>query len=226
MRIIFKTLLGVAIVFMAYLCYSSIMTPIRFEAEKAVRDEAVKRRLIDIRKAQIEFLNLNQRYTGSFDTLIYFVKTAKSPIVLKKGELTDAQMEKGLTEEKALTLTPEEAPQYGIENYEEFRASFVRDTSYVSVLESAFGRNFPIDSIRYVPFTDKAQFEMEATSKPSASGIQIPLFEARVPFALYLNGLDKQEIINLIDARKTQEKYEGLKVGDINSPNNNVGNWE
>ncbi len=226
MRILFKALLVVAIVFMAYLCFDSIMTPIRFEEEKAVRDDAVRRRLIDIRKAQIEFNNLNQRYTDNFDTLIYFVKTAKSPIVLKKGELTDDQLEKGLTEEKALTLTPEEAPQFGIENYEEFRASFIRDTSYVSVLESAFGKNFPIDSIRYVPFTDNAQFEMEASTYQSASGIAVPLFEARVPFAVYLQGLDKQEINNLIDARRIQEKFEGLKVGDISSPNNNAGNWE
>jgi len=226
MRILFKALLGVAIVFMFYLCYSSIMTPIRFEAEKAVRDDAVKRRLIDIRKAQIEFNNLNQRYTGSFDTLIYFVRTAQIPIVLKKGELTDAQLEKGLTEARALTLTPEEAHQYGINDFELFRASFIRDTSFVSVLESLFGKGFPIDSIQYVPFTDRAKFEMEATMLESKGGIKIPLFEARVRFDVYLQGLDEQEIHNLIDARRSQEKFAGLKVGDVSSPNNNAGNWE
>ena len=226
MRIVFKLLLGIAIVFMAYLCWSSIMTPIRFEEEKAVRDDAVKRRLIDIRKAQVEFNNLNQRFTGSFDTLIYFVRTAQIPIVMKKGELTDAQLEKGLTEAKALELTPEDAPKYGIEDYELFRASFIRDTSFVSVLESVFGKGFPIDSIAYVPFTNNARFEMEASMYLSTSGIKIPLFEARVPFSVYLQGLDEQEIHNLIDARRTQGKYEGLKVGDITSPNNNSGNWE
>jgi len=226
MRIVFKLLLGIAIVFMAYLCWSSIMTPIRFEEEKAVRDDAVKRRLIDIRKAQVEFNNLNQRFTGSFDTLIYFVRTAQIPIVMKKGELTDAQLEKGLTEAKALELTPEDAPKYGIEDYELFRASFIRDTSFVSVLESVFGKGFPIDSIAYVPFTNNARFEMEASMYLSTSGIKTPLFEARVPFSVYLQGLDEQEIHNLIDARRTQGKYEGLKVGDITSPNNNSGNWE
>jgi hypothetical protein len=226
MRIFFKTLLVVAIIFMAYLCYSSIMTPIRFEQQKEVRDNAVKKKLIDIRKAQNEFNNLNQHYTGSFDTLIDFIKTAQMPVVLKQGELTDAQLEKGLTEEIALTLQPEQAATYGIEDYEGFKASFRRDTSYISVLESAFGKNYPIDSIQYVPFTDNAKFEMQAVMFPTMSGISIPLFEAKVLYKIYLNGLDNQEIINLIDKSLTNEKYPGLKVGDITAPNNNAGNWE
>ncbi len=226
MRIIFKTLLVVAIFFMAYLCWSSIMTPIRFEEEKAVRDEAVKQKLIDIRKAQIEFNNINQRYTASFDTLINFVKNAQIPIVMKQGELTDFQLEKGLTENIALTLTENDAAQYGIEDLEQFRNSFRRDTSYISVQESVFGKSYPIDSLAYVPFTNNAKFEMETKMYETASGIKIPLFEAKVPFSIYLEGLDKQEIINLIDARRSLEKYDGMKVGDVNVPNNNAGNWE
>jgi hypothetical protein len=67
---------------------------------------------------------------------------------------------------------------------------------------------------------------MEAKMYMTASRIEIPLFEARAPFAVYLAGLDEQEIHNLIDARRSQEKFEGLKVGDVNTPNNNAGNWE
>ena len=93
MKVVIKILLGIAIIFMTYLCWSSIMTPIRFEQEKAIRDEAVKSRLVDIRRAQIEFNNMNQRYTASFDTLINFVRTARIPIVMKKGELNDYQLE-------------------------------------------------------------------------------------------------------------------------------------
>jgi len=227
MRTIFKALLGVAIIFMAYLCYSSIMTPIRFEAEKAIRDQAVIARLIDIRKAQIEFNNQNQQYTANFDTLIHFVRTAQIPIIMKKGELTDYQLSKGLTEKIALTLTEKDAAKYGVDNFELFRATFRRDTSFVSVLDTVFGKNFAIDSIAYVPFGNGARFEMEARIFESAAGaIRIPLFEARTPFTVYLQGLDQQEIYNLIHARTVQEKFPGLKVGDIESPNNNAGNWE
>ena len=47
MRIVFKTLLVITIIFMAYLCWSSIMTPIRLEKQKAVREEAVKKELLN-----------------------------------------------------------------------------------------------------------------------------------------------------------------------------------
>jgi hypothetical protein len=226
MRIFFKALLVVVILFVAYLCYDSIITPIRFERQKEVRDKAVKKKLIDIQTAQNEFNNINQRYTGSFDTLITFIKTARMPVIMKEGELTDAQLEKGLTEEIAVRLQPKQAVQYGIEDYDAFKAAFRRDTSYVSILEFAFGKEYPIDSIRYVPFTDGGQFEMQAVMYPATPEISIPLFEAKVPYEVYLKGMDEQEITNLIDKSLTNGKYPGLKVGNIISPNNNAGNWE
>ena len=39
-------------------------------------------------------------------------------------------------------------------------------------------------------------------------------------------GYDEQELINLIDQEKTLEHYPGLKVGDVEEPNNYAGNWE
>jgi hypothetical protein len=54
----------------------------------------------------------------------------------------------------------------------------------------------------------------------------VPLFEASVPYDVYLNGLNRQEIVNLNEKAKTLKKFAGLKVGDISSPNNNAGNWE
>ena len=67
---------------------------------------------------------------------------------------------------------------------------------------------------------------METTMHKTVSGIEIPLFEAKIPYKEYLNGLNKQEIINLSKTATELGKYEGLKVGDIYSPNNNAGNWE
>ena len=227
MRIIFKFLLVVANLFMAYLCFSSIMTPIKFEREKSIRDKAVIKRLMDIRKAQIEYKNLNNKHTGNLDSLINFVKTAQIPMVMKSGELTDIQLEKGLTEQIALSLQPEDAEKFGIDDYDNFVANFKRDTSYISVKESLFGNNYNIDSLAYVPYTNGQKFIMSAIIYESpTSKIKVPIFEAKVPFKVYLNGLDQQEIINLIDKARQLDKFEGLKVGDITSPNNNAGNWE
>lgn len=226
MRIVFKTLLVLASIALAFICYRSIMDPIEFDKEKKIRDNAVISRLVDIRKAQIAYKDSKGVYAASFDSLLKFVKEGSVMMISKKGELTDAQLEKGMTEEIALTLTEEDAPKYGIEDYYAFKESFRRDTSYVSVLTSVFGEGHNVDSLAYVPFTNGEKFELEIGENTTKSGIVIPLFEARTPYKTYLNGLNKQEIINLTKTAEALGKYEGLKVGDAINPNNNAGNWE
>ncbi len=226
MRIASKILLVLTSIMLAYMCYRSILNPIEFEKEKSVRDKAVIARLVDIRKAQIAYKESKGVYTNSFDTLLNFVRNDKIMRISKKGELTDQQLEKGMTEEIALNLTEEEAPKYGIEDYYAFKENFRRDTSYISVLESVFGVGYNVDSMSYVPFTGGKKFEMETGENTTKSGIVIPLFEARTPYKVYLDGLNKQEIVNLTKKATALGKYEGLKVGDIYSPNNNAGNWE
>ncbi len=226
MRIAAKVLLVLTSIMLAYMCYRSILNPIEFEKEKSVRDKAVIARLVDIRKAQIAYKESKGVYTSSFDTLLNFVKNDQVMRISKKGELTDQQLEKGMTEEIALNLTEEEAPKYGIEDYYAFKENFRRDTSYVSVLESVFGAGYNVDSLAYVPYTAGQKFEMETGENTTKSGIVIPLFEARTTYKTYLDGLNKQEIINLTKKATALGKYEGLKVGDIYNPNNNAGNWE
>ena len=226
MRIAFKTLLTIASIMLAYMCYRSIMDPIEFEQAKAERDKAVIAKLVDIRKAQIAYKEAKGVYTNNFDSLIHFLKYDSLMMISKKGELTDEQLEKGLTEEIALALTEENAAMYGIENLAEFKENFRRDTTYVPVLPNVFGAGYKVDSMAYVPFIPNKKFEMETTMHKTVSGIEIPLFEAKIPYREYLNGLNKQEIINLSKTATELGKYEGLKVGDIYSPNNNAGDWE
>ncbi len=104
MKTVFNIVLGLCALALVYICYASIMGPINFEKAKKQRDAAVIARLIDIRKAQLEYRGLhNQQYTASFDTLIDFVKNQKLPFIFKQGELDDKQLEDGLTEKKAIT---------------------------------------------------------------------------------------------------------------------------
>ena len=58
------------------------------------------------------------------------------------------------------------------------------------------------------------------------SGTPLYLFEARTPYTVYLSGINEQELINLIDKQDKLSRYCGLKVGDVEEPNNNAGNWE
>ena len=228
MKTVFNVILTVCVVVLIYICYASIMGPINFEAEKDVRDKAVQARLLDIRKAQVEFRNLNgQKYTDNFDSLIAFVKTQKLPFIYKEGELTDEQLENGLTEKKAMAII-NKAKKTG--NYNEVKKqgleNFKRDTMWVAVLDTIFPKGFNADSMRYIPYGNGAQFEMDTVTQITKSGAPVSLLEVRAPYDVYLNGLDRQEIINLKDMQGKLNKYLGLKIGDLVTPNNNAGNWE
>lgn len=67
-------------------------------------------------------------------------------VVRSIGSLSDDDLEKGMTEAQAI--------KEGI---------IIRDTVRVNALESVFGKDYPIDDLRYVPYTQrKHQFRMGA----------------------------------------------------------------
>lgn len=228
MKTVFNILLVACIVGLVWICFNSIMSPIRFDNEKQLRDKAVIARLLEIRKAQQEYAKLNnQHYTASFDTLITFVKTAKIPFLFKAGELNDKQLEDGLTEKKAMAIINkakttgkyDDVKKYGLEN-------FKRDTMWVSVLDTIYPKGFNADSLRFVPYTNGAQFAMGTKNDTLKSGAPVFMYEVKVPYTVYLNGLDKQEIINLVDTQEKLYRYPGLMIGSLESWNSGGGNWE
>ncbi len=210
MNTVVRILLVVAIVVLAYLLVDSIMNPIRFNKERDRREEAIKERLIDVRTAEVAYKSKYGRYTGSFDTLITFVKTDSFPLIYKEGSLTDEMIDQGITSER-------EAVKRGL---------IVRDTTYTSVLDSIFVPGFYVDSLRFVPYTDTAQFRLAAKSLPTASKVVVQVFEASVLNNVFLHGLDKQLIINYNALRKELTGFAGMRVGNIEEANNNAGNWE
>lgn len=245
MKKVVNILLMLCIIGLAYIFYGSIMGPIKFERERTLRDEAVKNRLIDIRTAQVEFHNQHDgRYTASMDSLIDFVKTGKQPTIAKVGELTDQQLDNNWTESRVLALYAEakeaknekiaaEKWQEAIDNGFVTRNEdggltflFSRDTVWTDIIGSVFPEGFNADSMRYVPFGNGAEFELEIGCDTTKSGSFMHLFEARTLFETYYGGLDKQEVFNIIDEREQLGRYPGMKVGDAVSGNNNAGNWE
>ncbi len=132
MKTVFNVILGLCALVLIYICYTSIMGPINFEKAKKHRDAAVIARLIDIRKAQLEYRTLHdQQYTASFDSLIDFVKNQKLPFIFKQGELNDKQLEDGLTEKKAINIINKakktgnyaDVKKWGLENFNDFNKS-------------------------------------------------------------------------------------------------------
>jgi hypothetical protein len=222
MKTVINIVLAACVIGLIYVCYGSIVGPINFDNTKKAREKQVIARLIDIRKAQLEYRNLHAgAYTASF------VKTAKLPFVKKEGVLSDAQLEAGMTEKKAMAII-NKAKKTG--NWKEVEKeglmNFKRDTMWVAVTDTIYGAGFNADSMRYVPFGNGAQFEMAIRNDTTKSGAPLHLFQAQTPYETYLSGLNAQELANLKDLQSKLGKYCGLRVGDIEQPNNNAGNWE
>ena len=85
--------------------------------------------------------------------------------------------------------------------------------------------DFCVDSLAYIPFSGGATVIMNSVVI-EISGVKIPLFEAKMPYASLLKGLDDQYVSKIISSRENQGLYPGFKVGDVERPNNNAGNWE
>ena len=228
MKTVINLVLAACVVGLAYICYGSVMGPINFDKERDIREKAIIARLIDIRKAQLEYRGMHKgAYTADFDSLIDFVKNAKLPFVKKVGALTDAQLEAGMTEKKAMEIINkakktgkfDQVKKEGLEN-------FSRDTMWVAVMDTIFGEGFNPDSLPYVPYGNGAKFELAVRKDTMKSGAPLNLFQAQTPYETYLDGINAQELANLKDMQTKLGKYCGLRVGDIEQPNNNAGNWE
>ncbi|MBE0666908.1 MAG: hypothetical protein E4G92_06325 [Bacteroidia bacterium] len=210
MKTALNIVFAVIIVILAYFLIESIMEPIRFNREKDRRQEAIKERLIDIRTAQETYKAVKNRYTGSFDTLIFFLKNDSLPLVFKTGSLTDEMIADGITSEK-------EAVKKGL---------ISRDTTYIPVRDSIFYKGYGLDSLRFVPGMKNTEFQMESARVMTTSMVLVNVFEAYVLNDVFLKDLDRQLVVNYNDQRKKTTGFPGMKVGDIKVPNNNAGNWE
>ena len=209
MRTVIQVILALVIVIMGYLLVESIMKPIRFNREKDVRWNATIERLKDIRTAQLAYKPVYGKFTGSFDTLIHFVKVDSFKVVRAEGSLTEDQLESGLTEREAVR-----------------KGIISRDTIRVSVLDSLFSHRYPVDSLRYVPYTSGKKFDMGAGIVETGSKLKVDVFEASVSNDVLLHGMDRQLVINFNEEREKISGFAGLKVGSLDETTNNAGNWE
>ena len=232
MKIVLNLILVAAAALLTWMCYQSIQIPVQFKEDVAKRDAVVIQRLKDIRTLQELHRDLHQTYCASFAELIKFAKTDSVSICVKKGTLTDQQLADGLNEKKAwMYLSNEKKYAKEIQKFNLSKATFSRDTVKVNILENdsaLMSRNVKewIDKLAQVPFAENDTFEMNLGKVTTASGYEMSLFEAKVPFAVYLNGLNEGELTNKISERKEMDKYPGLQVGDAENANNNAGNWE
>ena len=223
--IVTGVLLPVVIILLAFFTVQSVMEPIKFNKAKDAREKVAIQQLKDIRDLQVAFKSVNGRYTSSFDTLITFYKSGKMKVVMKVGSMDDSL---AVVNTKALKKkNPKITAEQMLELVAQGQRLVFTTESEIPVSDTLFTNrdNFNVDVIGVIPFSEGQPVEMESTIR-MVSGVQVPLFEAAMPYKALLKGLDNQLRINLDDDRIKSDRYPGLKVGSVSAPNNNAGNWE
>ena len=225
LKIIVEVLLVFVIAGLVYLIYHSIMKPVNFNKEKAAREQVAIQRLKDIRTLEVAYKSVNNRYTSDLDSLKMFYESGKMNVVMQIGSNDDsvAVANTARVRKQNKKITNEQL----LEMYRAGESLVFSVTTPLAVKDTLFRsrEDFHIDSIAFIPFSGGQKVEMDASVK-TVSGVDVPLFEARMPYKALLKGMDNQLRINLDADRRTQNKYEGLQVGSVTVPNNNAGNWE
>ncbi|MCR9153340.1 MAG: hypothetical protein ACPGVV_06205 [Croceimicrobium sp.] len=194
---IIKAVLFLIIIFLGYRLYSIILDPINYEKLEERRYDAVKEKLEQIRDVQKAYRTEYRAFAPDLNAVIAFVDTGRSAIIERKdssfmyyNEVYQTDMEKDTIITTIL--------------------------GYESVKDKLFGADFDPESLRYIPFSDNSEFELEA-GKLDVNDVIVPVFEARASNkAIFHDVLKKYK--QYID-----EDY-ALQVGDLNEPTLS-GNW-
>ena len=194
---IIKAVLFLIIIFLGYRLYSIILDPINYEKLEERRYDAVKEKLEQIRDVQKAYRTEYRAFAPDLNAVIAFVDTGRSAIIERKdssfmyyNEVYQTDMEKDTIITTIL--------------------------GYESVKDKLFGADFDPESLRYIPFSDNSEFELEA-GKLDVSDVIVPVFEARASNkAIFHDVLNKYK-------QYIEEDY-ALQVGDLNEPTLS-GNW-
>lgn len=219
-------ILPIVILALAYLIYSSIMKPVRFDREADARKQVAVERLKDIRTIQAVYKSAKGYYAPKMDTLIDFYNNGSIKVVMQVGSMDDsvAVAHTEAVKKANKKITAEDLYNMYLKGDKHLIVMLPKD---MAVKDTLFNgrKNFDIENLRYIPFSDGDEVIMNTIVK-QVSGVDVPLFEAKMPFTSLLKGMDHQLMVNLIAEREDTGRYPGWMVGSIDNPNNNAGNWE
>ena len=223
-KVLTYLVLPACIVGLTYALVSSVMEPVQFEKHREYRKGIAVQRLKDIRDLQVAYKNVNGKYTADIDSLITFYKDGKMKVVMQIGSQDDSL---AMANTQALKKrNPKIKPEQMLELYNQGQSLVFKIENEISVKDTLFNdrQNFHVDSLAFIHFCGDSIIMASTVKK--VSGVNVPLFEASMPYKSLLKGLNNQLRINLDAQCEDQGKYKGLQVGSITAPNNNAGNWE
>ena len=220
-------ILPAIIVLLVVVVVNSIMKPVNFNKERDARKEVAIQQLKDIRTLEVAYKSATGRFTADLDSLKDFYENGKMSIVMQVGSADDS-LAWAHTEAIKKAHRGKMKPEDLLKLYEAGDQNLVFSVeNKIPVKDTIFAsrKDFDINTLKYIPFSDGDEVIMDAIVK-TVSGVPVPLFEAKIPYRSLLKGMDNQLRINLDAECRDMNRYEGLQVGSITAPNNNAGNWE
>ncbi len=223
------------IIGLAFLLYRSINEPVKFNKERDIREKACIERLKDIRTLQVTFKDTYGHYAPVMDSLIDFYNNGKITIMQQIGSEDDsvAVLHTEAVKKTFRNLKGDQMMQKLYELYQNGDEHLIiRIPQETNVKDTLFRSrpDFKVAELRYIPFSEDENGKRDTVIMKSivkqVSGVDVPLFEARMPFWSILKGMDRQQIVNLVAEREDTGRYAGLMVGSVENANNNAGNWE
>lgn len=193
MRILINLVLAAIIIGLIWVLISSIREPIAFKAEKERRERAVIDKLMKIRTTQEAFRNIKGGFANSFDSLSYVLETDSFSIISVIGDPDDP----------------------------DFTGEIIYDTTYMPAIDSIKAMGINLDSLRFVPFGNGAEFEIQADTITYQS-TNVPVVEVGVR-RKYFMGPYADPRFARYDNSYDPNSY--IKFGNMNAPNLS-GNWE
>ncbi|MBR3064717.1 MAG: hypothetical protein IKG90_03585 [Bacteroidales bacterium] len=218
------------IIGLAFLLFRSINEPMKFQKELKQRQNVAVEQLKDIRTLQVTYRDTYGHYAPVMDSLIDFYNNGKITIMRQIGSEDDstAVLHTEAVKKTLRNLKGDKLMEKLFELYEAGDNNLiVRIPQQTNVRDTLFTNRpgFKVTDLRYIPFSDGDTVIMKSIVK-QVSGVDVPLFEAQMPYWKLLKGMDRQQIVNLVAEREDTDRYPGLMVGSIDNANNNAGNWE
>ncbi|HFX18220.1 MAG TPA: hypothetical protein ENK64_03675 [Flavobacteriales bacterium] len=194
--------------FLGYKIYNAVYAPVKFNKIKVKRYQKVVDRLKDIRDAELAHIDVTGDYTGTFDSLVKFIDTAKF-VITQRRDSSYKYFDKA----------------YGIEKVKD---TVVIDTlGFASVKDSLFKGDDRYKDMMWVPIPGKdkqVQFELKH-GYLRRSNVKIPVFVARVDKAEVLYDQDPDLVAQEKNIKSTKEiNGPYIQVGSLDEVTDS-GNW-
>jgi len=197
MKLVINIILLALILVLGYLLISGIREPIKFKAEKDLREKAVQEKLETIRTAQQCYMGITGKYAHTFDTLREVLQSDSFEITKVFGDPDDPTGQKVFYE-----------------------------TSFVMANDSIQKLGIDLATLSYVPYTDNEPFELTAKEIIYQS-TTVPVVKVQTPVSKFMgNYADARykSYDKFYNPDDPTEKNYYIGFGDLTKPST-AGTW-